>query len=107
MYRFIITITLITNLTACVIPVSSSCSGDRTFDNANSGFPPKGQDCSELDAVVYLASALYKEAQKNPEKKEAIRAQTNENPKCSELIGKSQKECLRKENASYDPLDEL
>ena len=107
MYRYIITITLIANLTACVIPVSSGCSRDRTFENANDGFPAKGQNCSELDAAVYLASALYKEVQNQPEKEVATSHPPQKNAQCSHLIGKSQKECIRLKNDSYDPLDEL
>ncbi|ALO36173.1 hypothetical protein CMT41_16630 [Colwellia sp. MT41] len=101
------TIILTTLLTACIIPISSSCSRDQTFDNGNNGFPPKGQDCSTADAAIYLASALYNEVQNQPEKEAATSNPPQKNAKCSHLIGKSQKECIHLKDDAYDPLDEL
>ncbi len=94
-------------LFGCVIPVSSSCNSDQSFENSNNSSPVKAQNCSELDAAVYLASALYKEAHKVPEKEKTIENPAKDSTQCSGLVGKSQKECQRKEKASYDPLDEL
>lgn len=94
-------------LSGCIIPVSSSCTSDQPFENSNSGFHPKGQDCSKLDAAVYFASALYKEAQKQPVKEKPTSNSTNQKIKCSDLIGRAKKECQSKEKSSYDPLDEL
>lgn len=100
-------ITLMTLLPGCVIPVSSACSTEQHFEDPNSPHQAKGQKCSEADAVVYLASALYQEAQKKPEKEAATSNPPQKNAKCSHLVGKSQKECIRLEKDAYDPLDEL
>lgn len=107
MIKSIITISLMALLTGCVTPVSSSCSQEAHIENPHSATPSKEQKCSEVDAVIYLASALYKEAQKKPAKEKTIEDPTKGSTTCSGLIGKSQKECQRKEEASYDPLDEL
>jgi hypothetical protein len=99
MNKFIITIMLTVLLSGCVIPVSSSCTSDQPFENSDNGFPPKGQDCSELDAAVYLASALYKETQKQPTKEKPTSISTNRKIKCSDLIGRSKKECQSKKKS--------
>ncbi|WP_019029960.1 hypothetical protein [Colwellia piezophila] len=111
MYKSIIisvcSIALMTLLSGCVIPVSSGCSTDQHFEDPNSPYTAKGQNCSTADAAVYLASALLKEAQKTPDKEAATHNPPAKNANCSHLVGKSQKECIRLEKDAYDPLDEL
>lgn len=111
MYKLVIIISSIIMFTiilsGCITPVSQNCRSSQPFESSNNGAPTKEQNCSELDAAIYLASALYKEAQKNPTKEQATTKPTDKDIKCSDLIGKSQKECLRKQSTSYDPLDEL
>lgn len=107
MYRNLITITLMVLLSACITPVSPGCANNQSFKAPNDGSATSNQNCSEVEAAIYLASALYIEAQKAPEKEAATSNPPQKNALCSHLVGKSQKECIRLEQDSYDPLDEL
>jgi hypothetical protein len=107
MLQQIIIMLFISLLFGCVTPVSSNCIQETPSKNPNTNSPTNTQNCSEVDAIIYLASALYKESEKSPQKEKIIEDPAKGITKCSGLIGKAQKECQRKAQASYDPLDEL
>jgi len=111
MYKNITSLTLFTLavilLTGCITPVSSGCANNQEFKSQSTDSSSNNQNCSEIDAAIYLASALYMEAQKEPTKEKTISDPNANDSKCSGLVGKAQKECQRKVKASYDPLEEL
>lgn len=107
MYQHAIVIVLISLLTACIYPIRSSCTQDESNKAPNAGQPVTEKSCNEVDAALYLASALYMQAQKQPTKEKTISDPNAKNSKCSGLVGKAQKECQRKERDAYEPLDEL
>lgn len=111
MYKSIISTTVSIVLTAllsgCITPVSSGCANNQHFKTPNDGSATSNQNCSEVEAAIYLASALYIEAQKTPDREKATTNPPPKNAKCSHLVGKSQKECIRSQEEAYDPLDEL
>lgn len=104
MYRRIIYIVLMTSLSGCVIPVGSSCMNSQKHENLDANRPSNNSKCDATDAAVYVIAATLKtmddEDKTSSEKaKQAV--------KCSDMVGKTQKECVRKEKSLYDPLDEL
>ncbi len=104
MLRKIIYVFILANLSGCVIPVSSSCMDSQKHENPNANPPPNTSKCSATDAAVYVMAATLKTLE-NEDK--TTKAEVKEAVKCSDMVGKSQKECVRKEKKSYDPLDEL
>ena len=104
MYQRIIYIVLMASLSGCVIPIGSSCMDSQKHVSLDANHPSNNSKCDATDAAVYVIAATLKtmdgEDKNSSEKaKEAV--------KCSDMVGKSQKECVRKEKRLYDPLDEL
>jgi len=94
-------------LSGCVLPISSSCQDTFTHENPNIIPTNKTQDCSDLDAAVYLAAAIYKTVEEEKTKSKTTKVETKNEVKCSNMLGKSQKKCLRQKNDLNDPLDEF
>jgi hypothetical protein len=107
MLKQVIIIIFISLLFGCVTPVSSNCIQETAIESPNTSPSTSTQNCSEVDAIIYLASALYKESEKSPQKEKTIEDPAKGLTKCSGLIGKAQKKCQRKAQALFDPLDEL
>jgi len=106
MFRKIIYGFLLASLSGCVIPISSSCIDTQKHEHPDVYHPPKTSKCSTADAVVYVLAATLKTL-KNEDKGKEPKVETKKTVKCSDMIGKAQKECVRKEKALNDPLDEL
>ncbi len=106
MFRRLIYVFLLTSINGCVIPVSSSCTNTntQTYEHPDPNFPPKTSKCSTTDAVVYVLAATHKTLEDEDKKTEV---NTKKAVKCSDMVGKAQKECASKESELYDPLDEL
>jgi len=104
MFRKIIGVFLLASLTGCVIPVSSNCINTQKYEHPDANFPPKDSKCNTADAVVYVLAATLKTLE---DKDKQAKVETKKAIKCSDMIGKAQKECVRKEKALNDPLDEL
>ncbi|AAZ24012.1 putative lipoprotein [Colwellia psychrerythraea 34H] len=102
MFRWLIYVFILANLSGCVTPVSSSCMDSQKHQNPNANTPHNTSKCSATDAAVYVMAATLKTLEDKTTK-----ADVKEAVKCSDMVGKSQKECVRKEKKSYDPLDEL
>ena len=104
MFRRIIYISFLAGLSGCVVPVSSSCMDSQKYEHPEFNNPPNNNKCSATDAAAYVIAATLKTLE-NEDKKNKVEAKKP--VKCSDMIGKAQKECARKERELYDPLDEL
>lgn len=99
MFKKIAYVLLVLSLNGCV---SSGC-----IDTNQHAHPEirssKTQNCTSMDAAVYVATATIQMLKDDKKSDKKIKKST----KCSDMVGKSQKECTRKERELYDPLDEF
>jgi len=104
MFRKISAIFLLACLNGCVIPVSSSCIDSQQYEHPDANHPAKSSKCDATDAAVYVIAATLKTLE-NEDK--TTRVDTKKEVTCADMVGKSQKECHRKEKALNDPLNEF
>jgi hypothetical protein len=74
------------------------------YEHPESINPPNNSKCSATDAAAYVIAASLKSMADEDNK---TKVNANEPVKCSDMIGKAQKECGSKQRELYDPLDEL
>ncbi len=104
MLKKIMIFSLIVCLGGCAIPVSNSCIDSQRYEHPDANFPAKESKCTATDAAVYVIAATLQTLE-NENKKTNVEG--TKAVKCSDMVGRSQKACVRKEKESYDPLDEL
>jgi len=104
MFRWILSIFVIASINGCVLPVSSSCIDSQKYQNPEINYSPNTNKCDATDAAIYLIAATLKTLDDEDKK---TKVGTQKAVKCSDMVGKSQKECVRKKKDLYDPLDEL
>ncbi len=104
MFRWIILLFTVASLISCAVPVSSSCIESQQYHHPDAHNEPNNSKCDATDAAVYLIAATLKTLAEREEKPQTKGAKA---VKCSDMVGKAQKECVRKERELYDPLDDL
>jgi len=104
MFRRIPYIFLLASISGCVVPISSSCMDSQKYEHPDAIHPPKTSKCSATDAAVYVIAATLKTLdEEDKETKTEVKTEV----KCSDMVGKAQKECVSKEKELYEPLDEF